>query len=64
MVVETSALVQRRLGMAAADHFHEYLLPVIDVTVVEHSTHDRGVERGVAPANENCPLWIYAVSWL
>ena len=40
VVVETSALVQRRLGMAAVERLHRGLLPVVRVTMVDTSTHE------------------------
>ena len=45
VVVETSALVQRRLGMAAVEQLHRGLLPVVRITTVDASTHGRAVER-------------------
>jgi len=45
VVVETSALAQRRLGMAAVDSLHQGLLPVVRTTMVDRSTHERAVER-------------------
>ena len=45
VVVETSALVQRRLGMVAVERLHRGLLPVVRVTMVDASTHLRAVER-------------------
>jgi predicted nucleic acid-binding protein len=45
VVVEASALVQRRMGMAAAEHLHGYLLPAVDVRLVDRGQHDRAVAR-------------------
>jgi len=42
VVAETSALVQRRLGMAAVERLHRGLLPVVGVTIVDRSTHATG----------------------
>jgi predicted nucleic acid-binding protein len=45
VVVECSSLVQRRMGMAAAERLHGELLPVVDVRVVTRAQHDRAVAR-------------------
>ena len=45
VVLETSALVQRRLGMAAVERLHRGLLPAVGITMVDRSTHERTVER-------------------
>ncbi len=42
-VLETSALVQRRLGMRAASQLHDGLLPAIQIVVVDEATHRRAV---------------------
>jgi predicted nucleic acid-binding protein len=47
IVVETSALVQRRLGMTAVERLHRGLLPVVGIHMVDLSTHQRAVERWV-----------------
>lgn len=44
VLVETSALVQRRLGMPAVRAFHEELLPVIDVHWVDAADHAAAAE--------------------
>lgn len=43
VVVETTALVQRRLGIAAARALHDDLLPVIDVVPVDPVAHAAAV---------------------
>lgn len=48
VVVETSALVQRRLGMRAAARLHGALLPAIHLHMIETETHARAVERWLA----------------
>lgn len=48
VVIETSALVQRRLGMKAVERLHRGLLPIVRVTMVDTSTHQRAVERWLA----------------
>lgn len=45
VVVETSALVQRRMGMAAVEQLHGQLLPAVDVRPVERGQHDRAIAR-------------------
>lgn len=45
VVIETSALVQRRLGHAAAEQLHVGLLPAIDVQPVGVELHQRAVSR-------------------
>ena len=57
-VVESSALVQRRLGTAAASRLHRALLPAVAVSAVGQRTHDRAVERwsgGSAPVGAARP---------
>jgi predicted nucleic acid-binding protein len=44
-VLEASALVQRRLGSDAAERLHRRLLPVVELIVIDGSTHARAVER-------------------
>ena len=48
VVLETSALVQRQLGMKAVERLHRGLLPIVRVTMVDTSTHQRAVERWLA----------------
>lgn len=43
VVVETTALVQSRLGMEAARVFQEDVLPVIHIEWVDEATHHAGV---------------------
>jgi predicted nucleic acid-binding protein len=45
VVVEATALVQRRLGSAAATELHRSLLPAAELVVVDALTHHRSVER-------------------
>lgn len=40
VTVETTALVQRRLGLAATRDLHQDLLPTVALTWVDHATHD------------------------
>ena len=39
VLVETCALVQHRLGMAAVEVFHEDIIPVLRIQWVDHASH-------------------------
>jgi uncharacterized protein len=56
VVVETSALVQRRLGTAAAARLHHGLLPPVRVLAVDAVTHARSVERWLTSAQRALSL--------
>ncbi len=56
VVIETSALVQRRLGMDAAAQFHRALLPAADLLVITEATHVRAVDRWIAVGNRSLSL--------
>lgn len=43
IVVETSALVRRRLGMAAVRDFHDALLPALEICWIDRELHERAV---------------------
>lgn len=45
VVVESSALVQTRLGWRAVDRLHEGLLGIVEVVAVTDRTHDTAVHR-------------------
>jgi len=45
VVIETTALLQSRSGLAAAHDFHEAVLPLIDIEWVGESLHRSGVAR-------------------
>lgn len=45
VLVETHALVQRRLGMAAVADLHREVSPLLDVVWVGRSLHEAGLER-------------------
>ena len=55
VVVESSALVQRRLGTAAAGRLHRALLPAVAVSAVGQRTHDRAVERWLGAGRRRGP---------
>ena len=44
IVIETAALTQRRLGMAALRAVVEDILPVLELIWVDKATHERAVE--------------------
>lgn len=48
VVIETSALLQRSLGIAAAAHLHRALLPAVTEVAVDGRLHARAVERWLA----------------
>lgn len=56
IVVETSALVQRRLGMEAARAFHDDLLPTIAVNWVTEDLHHRAVAALLAANRRDVSL--------
>lgn len=43
IVVETSALVQRRLGMVAVRDLHDALLPALEICWIDRELHERAV---------------------
>jgi uncharacterized protein len=45
VIVETMALLQHRIGLAAARDFNDDVLPVLSVDWVDHELYRRGVER-------------------
>jgi predicted nucleic acid-binding protein len=56
VVVEVSALVQRRLGMSAAIRLHQALLPPVRVIAIDDATHARSAERWLAAAQRALSL--------
>ena len=56
VVVETSALVQRRLGAAAAAQLHQRLLPAAELVVMDETTHHRSVDRWLAAGSRDLSL--------
>lgn len=56
VVVESSALVQRRLGMAATRHLHDDLLAVLSVESVDGDLHGRAITALLAAANRGISL--------
>ena len=56
VIVETSALVQRRLGIEALRALHNLTLPVLDVTWIDAATHDRAVGALLGAARREVSL--------
>ncbi len=56
VVVESSALVQRRLGMAATRHLHDGLLSVLAVEWVDEALHGRAMTAMLAAASRDVSL--------
>lgn len=56
VLVETSALVQRRLGHAAVRQLHRGLLPAVHQLPVDWPTHQRAVARWLAASRRGLSL--------
>lgn len=56
VVLETSALAQRRLGMAAAIQLHQSLLPVVSTVVVDELMHRRAIQTWLARGRRQLSL--------
>ncbi|MDE0702060.1 MAG: PIN domain-containing protein [Acidimicrobiaceae bacterium] len=56
VVVESSALVQRRLGIAATRDLHDELLAVLSVERVDEALHERALTALLAAADRNISL--------
>ncbi len=56
VVVETVALVQHRLGVEAVRLFQQALAPVLQVTWVDHATHQAGVAAVLAAGRRGLSL--------
>ena len=56
VLLETMALLQHRLGLAAARRFHEDVLPVLDVEWVGETTHRAGAAAVMAAARKKLSL--------
>lgn len=56
VVVETAALVQSRLGMAASRDLHERLLPALDVEWVDEEVHRSAVAALLASERRDVSL--------
>lgn len=56
VVVEASALVQRRLGMAATRRLHDDLLAVLTVEWVDEALHERAMTAMLAAGRRDVSL--------
>jgi uncharacterized protein len=56
VVVETTALVQRRLGFDAAEQLHAAILPPVLLVPVDRALHDRAVTRWRSLAQRDLSL--------
>ncbi len=56
VLVETFALVQRRLGMEAVKSLHEDILPILDVDWIDTSQHTAAVSDLLAASNRQISL--------
>ena len=56
VITECSALVQKRLGMAALRDLHDRLLRLVDVTWVDGDLHDRAVTALLAAGRRDVSL--------
>lgn len=56
IVIESSALVQRRLGLEAARVLHDDLLPLIDITWIDQHLHDHAVTAMLAARRRDVSL--------
>ena len=56
VVVETTALVQRRLGMEAVRHLHDALLGVLSVVTVDETLHTHALTAMLAANRRNVSL--------
>ncbi|HEY7391869.1 MAG TPA: PIN domain-containing protein [Bryobacteraceae bacterium] len=53
VLVETSALLQRRLGIAALQTFHEKIVPPLQVDWIGADRHQSSVEAALTAARKN-----------
>ncbi len=60
VVIETAALVQRRLGMAASRALHHDLFPLLDIVWIDAGLHGRGVTAMLAADSRSVSL----VDWI
>jgi predicted nucleic acid-binding protein len=56
VVVETTAIVQRRLGFAAVGVLHDTMWPQIDIVWVEKELHERAAEADRAAGRRTISL--------
>lgn len=56
VLLETAALLQHRIGVAAVRAFHEDVLPVLQVDWISEAQHRAGVEAVLAAARKKISL--------
>ncbi|MBI2844090.1 MAG: type II toxin-antitoxin system VapC family toxin [Armatimonadetes bacterium] len=56
VVVETAALLQRRIGLAAVRKLQEDILPVISIVWVDEATHSAGMSAVLAAGKRDLSL--------
>jgi predicted nucleic acid-binding protein len=56
VLVETIALLQHRLGLAATRAFHEDVVPVLSIDWVSEQRHKAGMEAALAAARKKLSL--------
>lgn len=53
VLIETAAVIQRRLGMAALRVFHDEIAPALDVIWIDEEQHRRGAEAALTAARRS-----------
>ena len=56
VLVETTALLQRRIGLAPVHDFQSKILPLLEVTWVDSQWYGKAVQRLLAKAQRNISL--------
>ena len=56
VLVETTALLQRRVGLTAVHDFQSKIVPLIDITWVDNNWYNRAIQRLFALSNRNISL--------
>jgi predicted nucleic acid-binding protein len=56
VLLETSALLQHRLGLAALREFHESVAPVLEVEWISEFRHRAGTEAALAAARKKLSI--------
>lgn len=56
VLLETTALLQHRIGVAAVRDFHEDVVPLLDVEWIDAETHRSGTEAVLAAARRKLSL--------
>jgi len=56
VVVETTALLQRRIGMAPVHDFNSKILPLLEIIWVDHNWYTRAIQRLFSLNNKTVSL--------